>query len=118
MESYWVVKTLQNAIAQHGMPDIINSDQGTQFTSEEYVTYVKSLCNVRISMDGKGRATDNAHIERFFRTIKHDRLYLKPSEDGQELFRDCEDFINYYNQRRSHSSIGKVPPAQVYNSAA
>ena len=82
----------------HGS-DIINSDQGTQFTSEEYVTYVKSLCNVRISMDGKGRATDNAHIERFFRTIKHDRLYLKPSEDGQELFRDCEDLINYYNQR-------------------
>ena len=83
MESSWVVKTLQNAIAQHGLPDIINSDQGTQFTSEEYVTYVKSLSSVRISMDGKGRATDNAHIERFFRTIKHDRLYLRPSEDGQ-----------------------------------
>ena len=111
MESSWVVKTLQNAIARYGMPDIINSDQGTQFTSEEYVTYVKSLSSVRISMDGKGRATDNAHIERFFRTIRHDRLYLRPSEDG-------EDFINYYNQRRSHSSIGKVPPAVVYYSAA
>lgn len=118
MESSWVVKTLQNAIARYGKPEIINSDQGTQFTSGEYVTYVKSLCSVRISMDGKGRATDNAHVERFFRTIKHDRLYLKPSEDGLELFRECEDFINYYNQRRSHSSIGRLTPATVYKSAA
>lgn len=62
MESSWVVKTLQNAIARYGKPEIINSDQGTQFTSGEYVTYVKSLCSVRISMDGKGRATDNAHV--------------------------------------------------------
>ena len=117
MESSWVVITLQNAIAQCGRPVIINSDRGTLFKSEEYVTNVKSLSGVRISMDGKGRATDNALVERFFRTIKHDSLYLKPSEDRQELFRDCEDFINYYNQRRSHSSIGMVPPAKVYNSA-
>lgn len=69
-------------------------------------------------MDGKGRATDNAFIERFFRTIKYDRLYLNPSRDGHELFKECEDFINYYNQRRSHSSLGKVAPAKVYKHAA
>lgn len=118
MEATWVVKMLRAAIADHGKPEIINSDQGTQFTSEEYVAYIKSQESIKISMDGKGRATDNAHIERFFRTIKHDRLYLNPSRDGQELYRECEDFINYYNQRRSHSAIGKVAPAVIYKKAA
>jgi len=118
MEASWVVKTIAKAVAQRGKPEIINSDQGTQFTSEEYVEYIKSLKTVKISMDGKGRATDNAFIERFFRTIKHDRLYLNPSSDGHELFSECEDFINYYNHRRSHSSIGKVAPGKVYSQAA
>lgn len=118
MEASWVVKTIKYAIEKHGRPEIINSDQGTQFTSEIYVDYLKSLETVKISMDGKGRATDNAFIERFFRTIKHDRLYLNPSRDGHELFSECEDFINYYNQRRSHSSLGRIAPALVYKQAA
>ena len=66
MEADWVVKTLKEAVSQKGKPEIINSDQGRQFTSDEYVSYLKSLGTVRISIDGKGRATDNAHIERFF----------------------------------------------------
>lgn len=118
MDASWVVKTIKNAIEEHGAPEIINSDQGTQFTSEEYVEYIKSLKTVKISMDGKGRATDNAFIERFFRTIKYDRLYLNPSRDGHELYNECEDFINYYNLRRSHSSLGKVAPVKVYKKAA
>jgi putative transposase len=118
MEAFWVVKTIKKAIKEHGAPEIINSDQGTQFTSEEYVEYIKSLKTVKISMDGKGRATDNAFIERFFRTIKYDRLYLNPSADGHELYSECEDFINYYNHRRSHSSIGKIAPGKVYKKAA
>jgi putative transposase len=118
MEASWVVKTIKNAIRKFGKPEIINSDQGTQFTSDDYIDYIKSLKTVKISMDGKGRATDNAFIERFFRTIKHDRLYLNPSRDGHELFTECEDFINYYNQRRTHSSIGRVAPAKVYKKAA
>jgi putative transposase len=118
MEASWVVKTIKKAVKEHGAPEIINSDQGTQFTSEEYVEYIKSLKTVKISMDGKGRATDNAFIERFFRTIKYDRLYLNPSRDGHELYNECEDFINYYNHRRSHSSIGKIAPIKVYKQAA
>lgn len=118
MEAAWVVRTLQKAISAHGKPEIINSDQGTQFTSDQYISYVKSLNSVAISMDGKGRATDNAHIERFFRTIKHDRLYLNPSSNGHELYTECQTFINYYNEKRTHSSIGKVPPAKVYKMAA
>lgn len=118
MDASWVIKTIKNAIEEHGTPEIINSDQGTQFTSDEYVEFIKSLKTVKISMDGKGRATDNAFIERFFRTIKYDRLYLNPSRDGHELFNACEDFINYYNLRRSHSSLGKVAPVKVYKKAA
>lgn len=118
MEAPWVVNAVKKAIRKHGKPEIINSDQGTQFTSDVYIDYIKSLETVKISMDGKGRATDNAFIERFFRTIKHDRLYLNPSRDGHELFNECEDFINYYNHRRSHSSLGRIAPAKVYKQAA
>ena len=118
MDADWVVRTLKMAVESHGKPQIINSDQGTQFTSEEYISYVKSLKTVAISMDGKGRATDNAHIERFFRTIKHDRLYLNPSANGHELFNECNTFINYYNAKRTHSSIGKIPPVALFKRAA
>lgn len=114
MQASWVVETLKGAIARYGAPLIINSDQGTQFTSGEYIGYLKGLKTVRISMDGKGRATDNAHIERFFRTIKHDKIYLHMPENGQELFTLCNEFIEFYNTRRGHSSIEGLPPAQKY----
>jgi putative transposase len=118
MEAEWVVDTLKEAINQHGKPCIINSDQGSQFTSDEYIDYVKSLETVKISMDGKGRATDNAFIERFFRTIKYDKIYLEHPETGQELNQVCSQFIHYYNERRDHSSIGDVPPINAYRRAA
>lgn len=118
MEAAWVVQTVNKAIKQHGKPEIINSDQGSQFTSDEYVSFIKDLESTRISMDGKGRATDNAHIERFFRTIKYDRLYRFVPQDGKHLFDLCKQFINFYNCKRSHSSIGKVPPIRRYQAAA
>ena len=118
MEAEWVVATLQSAIAKYGKPGIINSDQGSQFTSDEYIDYVKSLKTVKISMDGKGRALDNVYIERFFRTIKYDKIYLERPETGTELFRVCSQFIQYYNERRDHSSIGDTPPIVRYRQAA
>ena len=118
MEAQWVVDTLKVAIGQYGKPGIINSDQGSQFTSDEYVDYVKSLETVKISMDGKGRATDNAHVERFFRTIKYEKIYLEHPETGQQLHQVCSQFIHYYNERRDHSSIGDNPPILVYQAAA
>lgn len=118
MEAEWVVDTLKEAIDRHGKPDIINSDQGGQFTSDEYVNYIKSLVTVRISMDGKGRATDNSHIERFFRTIKYEKIYLERPETGSDLQRVCSQFIQYYNEKRDHSSIGDIPPIVVYTKAA
>jgi len=118
MEAGWVVNTLKTTIAKYGKPGIINSDQGSQFTSDEYVNYVKSLETVKISMDGKGRAIDNVFIERFFRTIKYEGIYLINPETGNELHEVCTQFINYYNEKRDHSSIGDIPPIKAYRRAA
>lgn len=118
MEAQWVVDTLKIAIGQYGKPGIINSDQGSQFTSDEYVDYVKGLKTVKVSMDGKGRATDNAFIERFFRTIKHEKIYLERPETGNQLHQVCSQFIHYYNEKRDHSSIGDVAPVERYRIAA
>lgn len=118
MEADWVVRTKKTAIGQYGKPEIINSDQGSQFTSDEYVTYIKSLETVKISMDGKGRATDNAFIERFFRTLKYEKIYLEHPATVVELHQVCSQFIHYYNEKRDHSSIGNIPPINVYRRAA
>lgn len=118
MESQWVVNTLEASTTQYGKPEIINSDQGSQFTSDEYINFVKGLETVKISMDGKGRALDNVYIERFFRTIKYDKIYLECPSNGNELHSVCKQFIHYYNEKRDHSSIGDVPPNKVYRRAA
>jgi putative transposase len=117
MEASWVVETLKEAIRRHGKPRIINSDQGSQFTSDEYIDFLKGL-TVQISMDGKGRATDNAFIERFFRTIKHEKIYLHLPEDGLALHRTCKEFINFYNTEREHSELGYDAPIEHYRKAA
>lgn len=118
MDATWVVNTLNQAIANYGKPEIINTDQGSQFTSDEYISFIKSLETVKISMDGKGRATDNAFIERFFRTIKYDKLYLEVAIDGIQLYNQCKQFINYYNHEREHSELGYDSPIQHFNFAA
>jgi len=118
MEAKWVLDTLRRTVSKNGKPEIINTDQGSQFTSDEYIDFVKSLETVKISMDGKGRATDNVFIERFFRTIKYDKIYLVQPETGSELYQVCSQFIHYYNEKRDHSSIGNLPPMVVYRNAA
>jgi putative transposase len=118
MDADWVVDCLKATVQTHGTPEIINSDQGSQFTGHEYIEYLKSLKTVKISMDGKGRATDNAYIERFFRSIKYEKLYLHEPKDGKELFELCKTYISFYNDQRGHSSIGDVPPTRVYRTAA
>jgi len=118
IKAEWVVETLNEAINQQGKLGIINSDQGSHFTSDEYIDYVKNLETVKISIHGQGRATDNAFIERFFRTIKYDKIYLEHPETGQELNHMCSQFIHYYNKRRDHSSIMDVTPVNAYRRAA
>ena len=118
MDAEWVTSVVRDAVELHSKPQIINSDQGVQFTSDCYINYIKSLETVRISMDGKGRAIDNVFIERFWRTIKHDKLYLVRPENGKELHKACHEFITYYNHRRDHSSLNNSTPASVYQLAA
>lgn len=118
MDAQWVCKCVQDTINQFGTPEIINSDQGSQFTSEEYISLIKNYQTIKISMDGKGRAIDNVYIERFFRTLKYEKLYICPASDGLELYKNCKEFIEYYNSQRSHSSLCNETPDNVYNTAA
>jgi len=97
---------------EYGTPEIINSDQGSQYTSDNWVNCLKSN-NVKISMDGKGRAKDNIYIERFWRSIKYDYIYLNPAENGMDLYRGIDNFIKKYN-RRKHQGIGRIKPIKLY----
>ena len=111
------LSVLKQAIKDHGNPEIINSDQGSQFTCEEWVNYLKEE-DIRISMDGKGRAIDNIYIERFWRSLKYDYVYLYPANDGVELYRGVKKHIHYYNYIRHHQGIDRRIPASLYKSTA
>ena len=108
---------LGSAIQEHGKPEIINSDQGSQYTCQHWIDTVKGQ-RIKVSMDGKGRATDNAFIERFFRTIKQKHIYLYPAEDGISLYRGIQGFIKRYNHRRRHQGIDRVKPSELYQKVA
>ena len=86
----------------------MNSDQGSQYTSELWTRYLEDERGIKISMDGKGRALDNRWIERFWRTIKRNRLYLYPSNTGLELHNQVDTYIRYYNQR-NHLTFEQKP---------
>lgn len=107
---------LHRAIERYGKPQIINSDQGAQYTCEHWVSTLKEL-EIRISMDGKGRATDNAFIERFFGTLKRKHIYLNPAKDGLELYSGVEKFMKKYNLR-NHRGINRKKPQHLYLNVA
>ena len=111
------LSVLKQAIEQYGKPEIINSDQGCQFTCALWTEFVEQA-GIKISMDGRGRATDNIFIERFWRTLKQDYVYLNPAESGTELYQGLKGFINYYNNHKTHQGIGRVTPGQLYKQAA
>ena len=118
METSWVTATLIEAFEAHCLPEIINIDQGSQFTAKEYVEFIKSYKTIIISMDGNGRAIDNVYVERFFRTIKYEKLYLQELGNGHQAEQACNEFIEYSNQRRDHSSLQTKTPQEVYSLAA
>lgn len=103
---------LEMAIKTGYRPKIINSDQGCQFTSQDWI-YNLTLLKIDISMDGKGRYLDNIHIERFWRTIKYEEVYLKTYESVLEAREGLGAYIKWYNHERRHSSIGKRRPYEV-----
>ena len=112
LEKETQTELIEELIERYGTPEIINSDQGSQYTSNNWVSCLKKH-QVKISMDGKGRATDNAFIERFFRTIKYDHIYLNPAESGIELYQGIKEFIKGYNQRK-HQGIDRQKPIDLY----
>ena len=112
-----VLSVLKQAIKKYGEPEIINSDQGSQFTCPLWVEYVRGN-NIKISMDSKGRALDNIFIERLWRTVKQDYVYLYPAEDGIELYKGLKGFFKYYNHQKTHQGIGRVRPVELYKKAS
>ena len=117
LEAEASLSVLKQAIREHGKPEIINSDQGSQFTCEQWITYLKEQ-EILISMDGKGRAIDNIFIERFWRTLKYDYVYLHPATDGLELYQGIKQYMHYYNHELHHQGIDRRVPAELYQSAA
>jgi len=113
LEKGFIIETIKKAIKQHGKPEILNSDQGSQFTSEEYINLLKENA-IKISMDGKGRALDNQRIERFFRSYKWEKLYLEEYETGHQLKKITREYIEYYNNVRPHESLDYRTPAEYY----
>lgn len=112
LEKQTQTELLNESIERYGKPEIINSDQGSQYTSGNWVNCLKGH-EIEISMDGKGRATDNIYVERFFRSIKYDYIYLNPAETGLELYLGIKKFIEEYNQRK-HQGIGNEKPKDLY----
>jgi putative transposase len=114
MDAQWCKQCLENSIKINGKPEIINTDQGSQFTSTVFTKFVLNEAKVKLSMDGKGRATDNAFIERLWRSVKYEKLYLEPPTDGTDLWYKISEYMDYYNNERRHSSIGDQKPKELY----
>lgn len=116
LETAPVLETVRKAIEEHGKPAIINSDQGSQFTSDEYIALLKGH-GIRQSMDGKSRWVDNVIIERWFRSLKTEWVYINDYRSPRELRSGIKGFVKKYNGLRPHQSNDYDTPAAVYYSA-
>jgi putative transposase len=113
LETAFCVQALEEALSRYGRPEIFNTDQGSQFTSDAF-TKVLEDNHVAISMDGRGRCQDNIFIERLWWTLKHQYIYLHSFDTGKSLRRGLGGWIRYYNYERGHSSLDNRTPDEVY----
>ena len=113
LEAAFCVEALEEALARHGRPTIFNTDQGSQFTSHDF-TGVLTKAEVAISMDGKGSWRDNVFVERLWRTIKYEEVYLKAYDTVSEARASIGRYLGFYNARRPHSSLDRQTPDQAY----
>ena len=113
MEAEFCVAALEDAIARYGKPDIFNTDQGSQFTSFTFTNTLRDA-GIRISMDGRGRWMDNVFIERLWRSLKYECVFLNAFETGSEARVGIGRWISYYNAGRPHSSFGGRTPDEAY----
>ncbi len=112
MDARFCVEALNQALARYGRPEIFNTDQGSQFTSSEFTDVLKDA-DVRISMDGRGRCLDNVFIERLWRSLKYEAVYLHELSDGFTAERVIGEWIDFYNTKRPHSALAGQTPAEV-----
>jgi putative transposase len=116
MESSFCVKALERAIEEYGAPEILNSDQGSQFTDHKF-TGVLERSGVKISIDGKGRCMDNIFIERLWRSVKYEEVYIKEYETVPEARSGLREYFKKYNDFRPHQSLDYRSPREVHFSA-
>jgi putative transposase len=113
LDGAFCLAALDAALAR-GQPEIFNTDQGSQFTATMFTSRLES-CSIAISMDGRGRALDNVFIERLWRSVKHEDIYLKDYEDGWDLEAGLTAYFHFYCEKRVHQSLGYRTPADVYH---
>lgn len=113
LESCHAVDVLREAINRHGAPEIVNTDQGNQFTTSEFVTEVEGE-GCKLSMDGKGVWRDNVFVERLWKTVKYEWVYLHALDSVSEARRSIMGYLDWYNRARTHSRIKKQPPNEAY----
>jgi putative transposase len=113
MDVYFCQSALEEALLNYGKPDIFNSDQGSQFTSRKFTECLKQE-NIKISMDGRGRYLDNIFIERLWRSLKYELIYIHAFEDGKHLTEEVKKWFNFYNKERFHQALEYQTPEQVY----
>jgi len=115
MDGPWCKSVLQEALL-HGSPEVFNTDQGSQFTSPDFVKELTGR-DIKVSMDGRGRALDNVFVERLWRTVKYENVYLKGYENMAQLKQGLKAYFEFYNNRRRHSSLDAKTPAEVYEAS-
>lgn len=114
LASDFCVISLQNALDKGRIPEIHNSDQGVQFTSEDYTSVLKEYPQIKISMDGRGRCFDNIFTERLWRNVKYEEVYLKDYQSFEDALQSLTEYFYKYNNRRLHESLGYKTPAEIY----
>ena len=112
LDSLFCINVLKKALSR-SKPEIFNTDQGSQYTSHDFIEVLEDE-DIQISMDGQGRAFDNIMIERLWRTVKYEDVYLKDYRDYQNACYNLEAYFDFYNQERRHSSLGRKTPSEIY----
>jgi len=113
LDDAFCVDALQRAIARYGRPEILNTDQGSQFTGRAFTGVLEDHA-ITISMDGRGRWMDNVFIERLWRSVKYEEVYLKAYDSGRDAKADLADYFAFYNAKRHHQGLDRATPDQVY----